>query len=218
MTSIGKELDRSRKRLLTLAGVCGIASVIIAVIAIVLAASYAPSFDSAQNWFSDLTGMSTAYFFNVSRPIVNTATTELIVRTGWVIAGVLAIVFAAGLYYNDSTPSYRLGALLTGVGAAAFVGVGVFPEPIVVPHLVASYTFFLLVSVGIVLVAGALINAGDKRLGAAIVAFAIIALIGTALLSYMRGVAEGIGTLGVGLALILLSANMLRHASKVTAA
>jgi hypothetical membrane protein len=143
MTSTDIEPYRFRKRLLTLAGVCGIASVIIAVTAIMLAVSYAPSFDMTQNWISDLTGTSHAYFLNVSRPIVNTVTTEIIVRTGWIVAGVLAIVFAIGLYYDDSTPSYRLGAIFTGLGAAAFVGIGVFPEPIVVPHLVATYTFFL---------------------------------------------------------------------------
>jgi len=215
MTSTDIEPYRFRKRLLTLAGVCGIASVIIAVTAIMLAVSYAPSFDMTQNWISDLTGTSHAYFLNVSRPIVNTVTTEIIVRTGWIVAGVLAIVFAIGLYYDDSTPSYRLGAIFTGLGAAAFVGIGVFPEPIVVPHLVATYTFFLLAAVGSLLIAGVLINTPDKRLGAVILALGVIALIGTSLLSYTRGVAEGISTLGVGLEVILLSAKMLRHASKV---
>ncbi|MFZ0010861.1 MAG: DUF998 domain-containing protein [Halobacteriota archaeon] len=215
MTSTDTELYSSRKRLLTLAGVCGIASIVIAVIAIMLAVSYSPSFDLTQNWISDLTGISHEGFLNVSRPVVNTATTEIIVRTGWIIAGVLGIVCATGLYRDNSTPSYRLGAIFAGLGAAAFVGVGLFPEPTYVPHVVASYAVFLLLPIGILLVAGVLINAPDKRLGAVILALAVIALIGAALLTYMRGVAEGIATLGIGLGIILLSTKMLRHASKI---
>jgi len=216
MTSTDIELYSPRKRLLTLAGVCGIASVVVAVIAIMVAVSYSPSFDLTQNWTSDLTGISHEGFLNVARPVVNTATTEIIVRTGWIIAGLLGIVFAMGLYRDNSTPSYRLGAIFAGLGAAAFVGAGLFPEPIYVPHVVATYAVFLLGPIGMLLVAGVLINAPDKRLGAVILALALIALIGAALLTYMRGVAQGIATLGIGLGIISLSTKMLRHASKVT--
>ncbi|MGZ4904774.1 MAG: DUF998 domain-containing protein [Halobacteriota archaeon] len=210
------ELYTSRKRLLTFAGVCGIASAIVAVIAIVLAVSYSPSFDITQNWISDLTGTSHEGFCSVSRPVANTATTELITRTGWIIAGVLGIIFATGLYYDDSTPSYRLGAIVAGLGGAAFVGLGVFPEPIAIPHLVASYSLFLLVPIGSLLIAGVLINAPDKPLGAVIFALGVVALIGASLVSYLRGVGEGINSFGIGLAVILLSAKMLRDASKLT--
>jgi hypothetical membrane protein len=196
-----------------LAGVCSIVGVIVSLVFTSLAISYSPGFSLTQNWLSDLTGMSYASFFNVSRPVVNSPTTEILFRSGFIIAGILGIVFSLGLFYDDDSPSHRLGAVLSLLGAGALSAAGIFPESIAVPHLVAGYAFFLLVSTAILLIGGAFIDAPHKRLGELLIALGIIVLAGTSMVSYGRGIAEALIIFAISVWIVIYSVRMLRHSS-----
>jgi hypothetical membrane protein len=207
------EPSHPKKKLLMLAGVCGIVGVIVSLVFISLAISYSPGFSLTQNWLADLTGMSYASFLNVSRPVVNSPTTEILLRSGFIIGGILSIVFSLGLFYDDDAPSHRLGAVFAVLGSGALSAAGIFPEPIAVPHIVASYALFLLIPTAILLIGGALVDAPHKRLGGLLIALGIIALIGASFVSYGRGVAEFVFTLAIAVWIVIYSVRMLWHAS-----
>ncbi|MDD1721315.1 MAG: DUF998 domain-containing protein [Euryarchaeota archaeon] len=129
---------------LKIAGACGIASIIVAGVATSLAIFYSSGFSYTQNWLSDLGGTSYAAFLNVPRPSVSSPTTILLSQWGLFVAGLLAIVFAVGLFLQADSPVYRLGAALGIVGTAGLCAEGIFLAPSGVPHLMAYYTFGLL--------------------------------------------------------------------------
>lgn len=79
MTTAKIEPLHSKKKLLILAGVCGILLPIVGWSLMSLAIFYSPGpFSLTQNWLSDLTGMGYESFMNVSRPSVNSPTTEIL--------------------------------------------------------------------------------------------------------------------------------------------
>lgn len=212
MTTTKIEPSHPKKKLLLLAGVCGIVSVIASLVFSSLAISHSPSFSLTQNWLSDLTGMSYASFFNVSRPVVNSPTTELLIRSGLIIGGIFGIIFAIGLFYDDDAPSHRLGAVFALLGVGACSAGGIFPEPIAVPHIVAAYAFSLLVPTAMLLIGGALVDAPHKQLGGLSIALGVLALIGTSFMSYGRGVAELIFSL-TEVWIVIFGVRMVWHAS-----
>jgi hypothetical membrane protein len=200
-----------------LAGACGILTVIVAMVCISLAISLSPEFSLAQNWVSDLTGLGYSNFENVPRPVVNSPVTEILTRSGFIIGGILAIVFSTGFYidlYTDNEMlSYRLGAVFGVLGAGALSAVGIFPEPIAVPHIVASYAFFLLAPIAILLIGGALIDASRRWLGGFSIVLGVIALASTSMVSYGRGIAEMLFTFAAFVWLAVFSVRMLWRAS-----
>ncbi|MGB8312201.1 MAG: hypothetical protein WCE81_10125 [Halobacteriota archaeon] len=76
------------------------------------------------------------------------------------------------------------------LGSGALCASGIFPAPAGVIHLVARYILFLLVPIGMLLIGGAFIDASHKRLGGLSIVLGIIALAGTSMVSYTRGIAE----------------------------
>ena len=159
-----------------LAGACGILTVIVALICISLAISYSPDFSLVQNWVSDLTGMSYSNFESVSRPLVSSPVTEILVRSGFIISGILAIVFSIGLFYDDDAPSHRLGAVFAVVGSGALCASGIFPAPAGVIHLVARYVLFILVPIAMLLIGGAFSDASRRWLGGLSIAWVLLHL------------------------------------------
>ena len=145
---------------------------------------------------------------DISRPVVNSPTTEILIRSQFIIGGILAIVFSLGLFYDGSAPSHRLGAVLAILGAGAFSAAGIFPEPIAVPHLVVAYATFLLVPTAMLLIGGALVDAPHKRLGGLSIALGILALIGASSVSYGRGVAQLVLTLAITVWIVIYSVRM----------
>jgi hypothetical protein len=219
MTSAKIEPAHSKKKLLLLAGVCGILSPIVAWSLISLAILYSPvNFDFTQNWLADLGGMGYASFLNVSRPIVNSPTTEVLYLSGLIIAGILAIVFSIGLFYDDRAPSHRLGAVLALLGSGALSAQGIFPEPMGIINLVATFATVLLISTAAFLIGGALIDESRKQLtglsiaGLSIV-LGIVALAGLSLISYLRSVAVIIAFLGISVWALVFGVRMLWRAS-----
>jgi len=182
--------SHSKKKLLLIAGVCGILTLFVVFGSMALAIYYSPGhFDLTQNWLGDLTGNSYSSFLNVSRPVVNSPTTEILFRSGHITAGILGIVFSVGLFYDDDTPSHRAGAVFAILGSGAATAVGIFPEPMgVISYMfVSSYTSLVLLPTAIFLIGGASIDASRRWFGGLSIALAIVALAGFSVVSYLRG-------------------------------
>ncbi len=181
-----------------------------------LAVFYSPGpFSLAQNWYSDLGGMGYEYFLNVSRPIVNSYTTEILSQSGQIIVGALSIIVALDLYYDEDTPSYRLGAIFIALTGVGWVGVAVFPEPLVLIHLVASYVMFFSGATAAFLIGSALFDRSRKPMGLLAIVLGIVAFVATAFVSSGRGAAELIWSLTGLVLLIVFSVKMLRHAARL---
>jgi len=218
VTTAKIEPSRSKKKLLLISGACGILIPLVVLGFEALAIYYSPGhFDLTQNWLNDLTGLGYASFLNVSRPLVSSPTTEVLYRSGHIIGGILAIVFSIGLYidlYTDNKmPSYSLGAVFGVLGSGALSVVGIFPEPMGVINLVATFAFALLVSTGILLIGGALIDASHRRLGGLSIVLGIVALAGLSLISYLRGSAQVIAFGAIGVWVLVFGVRMLWRAS-----
>ena len=196
------------------AGVCGILGVIVFLSFVGLAIFYSPgNFSVTQNWISDLGGMGYAAFLNVSRPLVASSTTELLFDSGFAVAGILGIIFSLGLLSDAHSPAYRLGAVCMLVGAAAFVGVGLLPEPLGVIHIVLSFALGIFIAAAMFLIGGSLVDSSAKLLGGFSIALGIVAVAGTSQISYGRGVAESILAAATVLWFVVFSIRMLRRTS-----
>ncbi len=199
-----------------IAGVCGILTLFVVFGTTALEIYYSPGhFDFTQNWLGDFTGQSYSSFMNVSRPLVSSPTTEILFRSGHITTGILAIVFSIGLFYDDDTPSHRVGAVFAVLGSGAATAIGIFPEPmgVISYMLVALFAVLLLIPTAIFLIAGALIDASHKQLGGLSIALGIIALAGLSLTSYLRGVAQTIALLAIIVWAFVFGIRMVRHAS-----
>jgi hypothetical membrane protein len=196
-----------------LAGASGILAPLVAMVFISIAILYSPGFSLTQNWLADLTGMGHEYVFNVARPLVSSPTTEILTRSGFIIAGILGIVFSLGLFYDDDAPSHRLGAVFVALGSAALGAISIFPESTGLINLVVGYAFYLLIPIAILLIGGALIGAFHNRLGGLSIALGMIALIGVSFQSYGRGVAEAIIISPIAVWDIVFGVRLLAHAS-----
>jgi len=140
---------------LKLACLCGVAGPAVAFSLIALALARSPWFSWTANALSDLgTRAESAALFNL----------------GLIAGGGLLCVFAAGLWRSLRGKALgRAGGLAFLLSAAALCGVGVFPETAGRIHLYFSLAFFVGLVVALWLVGGALIQLGERRLGALVV-------------------------------------------------
>jgi hypothetical membrane protein len=214
VTTAKLEPSHSKKRLLIIAGVCGILCPIVLTILTTFALFYAPvAFSLTQNWPCDLTGMGYMYFWDVSRPVVASSITEILSRSSYIVGGILAIIFSIGLFYDDATPSHRLGAVFALVGAGAISVAGIFPEPMGLIHWVPGYASALLFPIAMLLIGGAHIDASHKRLGGLSITLAIVALAGASLTIYGRAAAELTSWIMIEVWLIVVGVRMMWHGS-----
>lgn len=71
-------------------------------------------------------------------------------NSGAIITGLLALVFAIGLYRVLSTSTLgKAGSILVGISSIFLVGIGLFPIDTGEPHTVLSYGFFLTAAVSL---------------------------------------------------------------------
>ena len=215
MTAKKIEPSTSARKLLRVSGVCGIAAVIVVWSLMSLALFYAQgNFNFTQNWLSDLSGMSHTGVFNVSRPIVNSPTTEILSRSGLAIGGILGTVFAIGLFYDYDSSYYRLGAVLALLGTGGLCAIGIFPEPVAagVTHIIAGLVFFVLTPVALLLIGSALYSS-HKQLGGCSIALGAFSLAVFSLSNYWRGAAEAIIFLALSIWILVFSVNLFAHSS-----
>jgi len=148
------------KRMLRIAGLCGVATPVVAFLCIFLAISLSPWFSWSANALSDLGVGEAASVFN----------------SGLMAGGILTMVFAAGLSMAFRGRALgRVGAVLLFFDAIALFGIGLFSEAAGVIHLYFSVAFFVLFPISLFLLGASAIVAGSKKFGIFTIAAGILA-------------------------------------------
>lgn len=121
-----------------IAGLCGVVGPIIAFSSIFLAISLSPWFSWSANALSDL-GVS--------------GTAVSVFNLGLMLSGLLAMVFAAGLFKALGREFLgRAGAVVLFLATIALFGVGLFPETAGEIHFYVSVAFFALLPISFLLI------------------------------------------------------------------
>ena len=134
-----------------IAGVCGIASQLVALTAILVAISRSPWFNWTEH---DISGLG----------VEGSATT--LFNWGLILTGRLSLIFVIGL--GKSLLSSRLGQLGMAslvLGSMAISATGIFPRTIDLPHDSASVAFFMFIILALLLIGVALITTSRMRWG-----------------------------------------------------
>jgi len=134
-----------------IAGVCGIASQIIALIMILVVTDNSP-------WFS-----WTEY--NISVLGVE-GSMKILFNWGLILTGLSSLIFAIGLRKNLllSRPG-QYGVISLIIGSIGIAAIGIFPRSIDLPHDVASVVFFLFVILAFLLIGTASITVSRLKWG-----------------------------------------------------
>ena len=172
-------------------GAFGIVTPIIAFGCILSAISSAPGFSWTDNALSDLGVMS--------------GSTSVIFNFGLIISGILAGLFAIGVYFSfgKSIPG-RSGAIAFLFSAIALTAIGIFPENMKPMHFYASVTFFALFPISLLLLTAAYFRSAKPAKGSFTLAIALFAALVWILefsVRYVPGVAipETLSALAVSL-------------------
>ncbi|UCH71620.1 MAG: DUF998 domain-containing protein [Thermoplasmatales archaeon] len=168
-----KKINKNRQnKIIRITGLCGVMVPIVVFSSIGLAISQAPWFRWTQNALSDLgIDKPSANFFNM----------------GMVLGGVLVLIFSLGLI---KTMTNKTGPILLCLSSSALIGVGLFPETIYVPHFVTSATFFILLTLSLLVIG--ITSKGNKferSMGTAAIFFVIFPINSTLLLALLDGMA-----------------------------
>lgn len=155
-----------------LAGICGILVpfVVFATLGFCLAVS--PWFTWTNHALSDLgIQRNTAILFN----------------NGLMLGGILCLIFSLGLI---KILSNKTGAYLLGVSSLALIGIGLFPETIFSLHLLSSASFFILLTIALLIIGmNSKKNLFEKQIGSLALMLATIAISSTVFLFHLDGVA-----------------------------
>lgn len=202
-----------------ISGLCGVLVPIIGLTTIFLAISFSPSFSWTENWLSDLGGTlvlppNFPERLQAPRAPASTATTEIIFNSGIAITGVLAFVFTLGLRKSILSPSGRLGALVAIFVSCSLFGVGVFPEPTGIPHLVSSLAFFMSAPICVFYLGAAVMDSTKEPWGYILFILGVISLISgvTLTVGISRAISEFIISLAVSILSIIFGIKLFRHA------
>lgn len=134
-----------------IAGVCGIASQLVALTALLLAISNSPRFSWTEN--------------NISVLGVEGSATMLF-NWGLILTGALSLIFAIGVRkVLIASRLGQLGMVSLVLGSIAISAIGIFPRTIDLPHDSASVAFFVFVILAFLLIGIAAVAAAQLRWG-----------------------------------------------------
>jgi len=126
--------DRRQSGITRIAGICGILIPVVMFTCLGLSIASSPWFTWTQHALSDLgIQQNTAALFN----------------NGMILGGTLSLVFSFGLM---RILSRKIGAYLLALSSVALIGIGLFPETIFTLHFVTSASFFVLLTIGLLLI------------------------------------------------------------------
>ncbi len=192
--------------MLRLCGVCGIIAPIDVFTCILLAINYAPQFSWTDNALSDL-GVTEG----ITAPLFN---------YGLIIGGVVALVFAVGLFtFLNGKALSKIGVFFLVMTTLALISIGVFPENIKPTHYYVSVAFFLLFPVSMLVHAAAFLLSNKKRMGLFTLFVAMVAAAPWILYfatRFVEGVAipETVSAISASAWLMVLGSKMLTYASQ----
>jgi hypothetical membrane protein len=145
---------------LRLAGICGVAAPIVALLCIFIAISLSPWFRWSSNALSDLGVGGASQVFN----------------SGLIVGGILTIILALGMFASFKGQGLRrLGAVAFLLDAFCLLGIGVFSEAAGVVHYYFSVAFFGLLTISLLLLGSGAILGGSRKFGALTIAMGILA-------------------------------------------
>jgi len=191
---------------LKISGVSSILAPLVAFTFISLAIVYSPQFSWTENALSDLGVMEgvTAVLFN----------------SGLIISGILAIIFACGLFvFLDDRTLGRIGAFIFTLAALALVAIGIFTENFGRIHYYVSVAFFTFAPISMLIICATFFVVGKVKLGLFTFITAITAALVWVLqfaMQYVPNVAipETISALPVSMWAIVLGFKMLKQRSR----
>jgi len=142
----------SKETWLKISGICGIITPIVAFTCILLAIASYPQFSWTGNALSDLGVVEgiTAVLFNF----------------GLIIGGILALVFASGLFvFLRNKMLGGIGASIFLLAALALMAIGIFPENVKPTHYYASVAFFVLFLISILVIGATFLLTVKVKMG-----------------------------------------------------
>ena len=187
---------------LKVSGISGVIAPIVAFTLILVAIVYSPSFSWTENALSDLG--------------VQEGVTAVLFNAGLIISGVLAILFATGLFmFLKGSLLGRIGALVLVLDAFALTAIGVFPENVKPTHFYASVAFFVFFPISMFFLGAAFLRTSKTKLGFFTLIVAIVTAIVWAI-PFGKGVAipETISGLSASTWAIVLGLKMLHTHGK----
>ena len=153
-------------------GLCGILMPFVFLISVLFAMIYSPWFEWTTHAISDLgaTGISSLFLNN-----------------GLILAGILGFIFSIGII---KLLSIKIGGYLIAISSIALIFVGLFPVTIFDLHFIASATFFISMTIGLLIIGITLKKSNyDKNMGNAAIIIALIAFISPICLYFSNGIA-----------------------------
>jgi hypothetical membrane protein len=143
----------SEKRVwLRISGICGIITPLVTYTFILLAVASYPQFSWADDALSDLG--------------VVTGITATLFNFGLIAGGILALLFALGLFtFLREKMLGRIGAFIFVLDSLALIAIGVFPENVKPMHFCASVLFFALFPISMLMVGAAFLSMARAKMG-----------------------------------------------------
>jgi hypothetical membrane protein len=158
--------------IIRVAGFCGILIPIVIFICLGLSIASSPWFTWTQHALSD---------FGIRK---NTA---LLFNNGMILAGILSLIFSMGLI---KILSNKIGGYILGLSSIALIGIGLFPETIFTLHFFTSASFFVLLTIGLLII-GLTIkqNSFERNIGLLALVLGVIAISSIVFLFRFEGIA-----------------------------
>lgn len=128
---------KNNPTILKISGISGVLTPFVAFTFILLAIAFYPQFSWQNNALSDLG--------------VVLGVTSILFNTGLVLTGVLAFIFALGLFlYFKENVVGRIGTVFLALATLFLIAIGVFNENFSPTHYVVSVAFFSLLGVSLI--------------------------------------------------------------------
>jgi len=164
--------DKRTSGITRVAGICGVLIPIVVFTCLGLSLTASPWFTWTKHALSDL-GVQ--------------ENTGLLFNYGMILGGILTFIFSLGLI---TMLSKKIGAYLLLVSSIALIGIGLFPETIFSIHFITSASFFMLLTLALLII-GVTVkqNHFERSVGSLALVFAMIAIGSTVLLFQLKGIA-----------------------------
>lgn len=162
----------TKSNAIRIAGICGVLIPVVVFGCLWLSIVSSPWFTWTEHALSDL-GIQ--------------ANTAGVFNNGMIIGGLLTLMFSLGLI---KILSRKTGAFLLLFSSFCLIGIGVFPETVFIPHLFTSASFFIILTVALLII-GVTIkqNHFERTIGFLALLFAFIAMGSCVFLFNLKGAA-----------------------------
>jgi len=166
------DFNKKKSEITRIAGICGIFIPVVIFTCLGLCIVSSPWFTWTQYALSDLgIQQNTAAVFNY----------------GLILGGILALIFSLGLIQILSN---KIGVCLLALSSLALIGIGLFPETIFVLHFLTSASFFVLLTIALLIIGlTSKKNSFERKIGTFALVLALIAISSIVFLFHFEGVA-----------------------------